>query len=85
MEGGSAGPVRIDGLWTRRVQCYRDVRADRTCWWLDVCPEETTRWEESFFVTQAGTFAAPVVTVESLYAPQYRANAAYGTPLTARP
>ena len=82
---GDGCPVRVDGVWTRRVQCYRDVRADRTCWWLDVCPEETTRWEESFFVTQAGTFAAPVVTVESLYAPQYRANAAYGTPLTARP
>ena len=85
MVGGSAGPVRIDGLWTHRVQCYRDVRVDRTCWWLDVCPEESTKWEESFFVTQAGTFAAPVVTVESLYAPQYRANAAYGAPFTACP
>ena len=50
-----------------------------------MCPEETTKWEESFFVTQAGTFAAPVVTVESLYAPQYRANAAYGAPFTACP
>ena len=82
---GDGSPVRVDGLWTRLVQCYRDVRADRTCWWLDVCPEETTRWEESFFVTQAGTFAAPVVTVESLYAPQYRANAACGAPFTACP
>ena len=82
---GDGSPVRVDGLWTRLVQCYREVRADRTCWWLDVCPEETTRWEESFFVTQAGTFAAPVVTVESLYAPQYRANAGYGVPFTACP
>lgn len=77
--------IRAYESWTRIPWCYRDVRADRTCWWLDVCPEETTKWEESFFVTQAGTFAAPVVTVESLYAPQYRANAAYGAPFTACP
>ena len=31
----------------------------------------------SFFVTQAGTFTAPVITVESLYAPHYRANDAF--------
>ena len=79
---GYFGPVRVDGLWTRLPQCYRDIRADRTCWWLDVCPEESSTWEESFFVTQAGTFTAPVITVESLYAPQYRANAAHGAPLS---
>ena len=79
--GGFSRPVRIDGLWTRLPQCYRDVRADRTCWWLDVFPEESSALEESFFVTQAGTFTAPVVTVESLYAPQYRANGAYRGPL----
>lgn len=66
--------IRIDGTWSRFAQCYRDVRIDRTAWWLDVCPEETTHWEEAFYVTQAGTFTAPVLTVESLYAPQYRAN-----------
>ena len=74
--------IRIDGTWSRFAQCYRDVRVDRTAWWLDVCPEETTYWEESFFVTQAGTFTAPVLTVESLYAPQYRANAGYVSPVT---
>lgn len=78
----SMSPIRIDGLWTRIPQCYRDVRTDRTSWWLDVCPEENTKWEESFFVTQAGTFTAPVITVESLYAPQYRANATYNTPIS---
>ena len=78
----STSTVRVDGLWTRMTQCYRDVRVDRTAWWLDVCPEENTRWEEYLFVTQAGTFTAPVLTVESLYAPQYRANAAYVSPLT---
>lgn len=79
---GSFGPIRVDGLWTRFPQCYRDIRADRTCWWLDVCPEESSTWEETFFVTQAGTFTTPVMTVESLYAPQYRANAAYRAPLS---
>ena len=77
----SSFKVRIDGTWSRFAQCYRDVRVDRTAWWLDVCPEETTHWEESFFVTQAGTFTAPVLTVESLYAPQYRANAAFSGPV----
>jgi hypothetical protein len=84
-----SGPVRnnitlrLDGTWTRLAQCYRDVRIDRTAWWLDVCPEETTHWEEALFVTQAGIFTAPVLTVESLYAPQYRANAGYVSPVTA--
>lgn len=81
---GGFRPVRIDGLWTRLPQIYRDIRADRTLLWLDVCPEESTAWEESFYVTQAGTFTAPVITVESLYAPQYRANGAFRGPLTAQ-
>ena len=76
--------LRIDGLWTRLPQCYRDVRTDRTSWWIDVCPEENSTWEEEFFVTQSGTFTAPVVTVESLYAPQYRANGAFKGTLTAK-
>lgn len=78
----STTSIRVDGLWTRMAQCYRDVRVDRTAWWIDVCPEETTRWEEYLFVTQGGTFTAPVLTVESLYAPQYRANAGYVGPVT---
>ena len=79
---GCFDPIRVDDLWTRLPQCYRDIREDRTCWWLDVCPEESSTWEESFFITQAGTFTAPVITVESLYASQYRANAAYSAPLS---
>lgn len=83
VEGKIMNPILIDGIWTRLPQCYRDIRTDRTCWWLDVCPEETTVWEDAFFVTQAGTFTAPVITVESLYAPQYRANGNYQSHLTA--
>jgi uncharacterized protein YfaS (alpha-2-macroglobulin family) len=33
---------------------------------------------EEFFITQEGSFAAPAVTVESLYAPHYRANDKFG-------
>ena len=78
----SLNPIRVDGVWTRTVECYRDIRIDKTSWWLDVCPEESTAWEESLFVTQSGTFTAPVITVESLYAPSYRANGPFRGPLT---
>ena len=81
---GTFRAYRIDGLWTRLPQCYRDVRTDRTVWWLDVCPEETTVWEESLFVTQSGSFTAPVITVGSIYAPNYYANDAFRGKLNAK-
>ncbi len=56
---------------------YREVRADRTLWWIDVFPEEDTVIEEELFVTQEGSFTAPVAEIESLYAPHYRANDAF--------
>ena len=58
-------------------QGYRNVKADRTEYYFDSFPEENTTLSEEFFVTQAGTFTAPVITVESLYAPHYRANDAF--------
>ena len=58
-------------------QGYRNVKADRTEYYFDSFPEENTTLTEEFFVTQAGSFTAPVLTVESLYAPHYRANDAY--------
>lgn len=57
--------------------CYRIVRASGTEYLMDVLPEENLTYSEEFFVTQAGTFTSPVVTVESLYAPHYRANDGY--------
>ena len=57
-------------------QGYRNVKADRTEYYFDAFPEEYTTLTEEFFVQQAGSFAAPVLTVESLYAPHYRANSA---------
>ena len=70
------------GWWSwRRLtftpQGYRNVKADRTEYYFDSFPEENTTLTEEFFVTQAGTFTAPVLTVESLYAPHYRANDAF--------
>lgn len=65
-------------------QGYRDVRSDCTYYYFDAYPEEKTVISEEFFVTQAGTFSAPVVTIESLYAPHYRANDGYNAPLTVK-
>ena len=73
------GDLRV----SQSLKFYREVREDETRWWLDVCPEETTVWQEALFVTQAGTFSAPVITVESLYAPEYRANSSFQGPLSA--
>ncbi len=53
---------------------YREVKADKTILYFDVLAEENSTFTEEFYVTQAGTFATPVITVESAYAPHYRAN-----------
>ena len=60
---------------------YREVKADRTIYFFDRYPEEKTSLTEEFFVQQAGSFVAPVVTIESCYAPHYRANGAFRRPL----
>jgi hypothetical protein len=74
-------PLSVSNVWAVTPQGYRDVKTDRTEYWFDVYPEEKTTVFEDFYVTQEGTFSAPVVTVESLYAPHYRANAAFVTEL----
>jgi uncharacterized protein YfaS (alpha-2-macroglobulin family) len=53
---------------------YREVKSDRTLYWIDVFPEENSTIEEELFVTQNGVYTCPVAEVESLYAPHYRAN-----------
>ena len=70
-------PLSVDAGWTVTPQGYRNVKTDRTEYWFDVYPEEKTTVTEEFFITQEGAFTAPVVTIESLYAPHYRANAAF--------
>lgn len=63
---------------------YRQVLADRTEYYFDRFSEEDSKISEQFFVNQSGTFTAPVVQIECLYAPEYRANAAYGGKITVR-
>ena len=70
-------PLSVNGIWSVTPQGYRDVKTDRTEYWFDVYPEDKTTVSEEFHVTQDGIFTAPVVTIESLYAPHYRANGAF--------
>ena len=61
-------------VWQFRPQGYRNVKAGVTEYFFDTYPEEKTTLSEEFFVERAGVFQAPVVEIESLYAPHYRAN-----------
>ena len=74
----------IGGGYSVTPQGYRNVKTDCTEYYFDVYPEENTTVTEEFFITQEGSFTAPVVTVESLYAPHYRANDKFGGKLTVR-
>jgi len=67
-------PISVGGWRSFSPQGYRNVRAGETEYFFDSYPEEKTEIRESFHVTQEGAFAAPAVTIESLYAPHYRAN-----------
>ena len=71
--GGWLRPLSY-GLYSIAPYAYREVKSDRTLYWIDVFPEEDSTVEETFFVTQAGCFTTPVAEIESLYAPHYRAN-----------
>ncbi len=64
---------------------YRSVRSDRTEFFFDVFPEEDSQVSEEFFVTQEGQFISPVVEIESLYAPHYRANGAFQEKMNVQP
>lgn len=75
-------PLRSGYYWGFSPQGYRNVKASVTEYFFDVYPEEDTVVSEEMFVTEAGTFRAPLVTIESLYATHYRANDAYKGALT---
>jgi len=77
-------PLRIADWYSFTPQGYRNVKSALTEFYFDSYPEENTVISEEFFVTQTGTFSAPVVTIESLYAPHYRANAPALPPLVSR-
>lgn len=76
--GWRLSPLFVSGAWSVTPQGYRNVRADETEYMFDVYPEDKTVVSEDFFITQEGIFTAPVVTIESLYSPHYRANDAFG-------
>lgn len=69
------------GISGRRLwfapQGYCNVKAASTEYYYDSYPEEETELREEYFVTRSGSFSAPSLTVESLYAPHYRANSDY--------
>ena len=72
-----AGLVPVNQLSGYRWGCYRNVLSDRIELWYEVYPEEKTTVSEEFYVTRAGSFQAPVATIECEYAPHYRANDAW--------
>ena len=78
--GGWFRPLAY-GIYSISSYAYREVKADRTLYWIDVFPEENSKIEETLFVTQEGAFTAPVAEIESLYAPHYRANDSFGAPV----
>jgi hypothetical protein len=78
--GGWFRPLAY-GVYNVSPYAFREVKADRTLYWIDVFPEEDSKIEETLFVTQEGVFAAPVAEIESLYAPHYRANDSYTSPV----
>ena len=77
-------PLSVAGWRAFTPHGYRSVLADRTEYWFDVYPEENTVVTEEFLVTQAGSFQTPAVSIESLYAPHYRANDSGRGPLTSK-
>ena len=72
----------VGGAYSITPQGYRNVKTDRTEYFFDVYPEENTTVTEEFYITQEGVFTAPVVTIESLYAPHYRAHDKFGGTLS---
>ena len=72
-----AGLVPVNQLSGYRWGYYRNVLQDRIECWYEVYPEEKTTVSEEFYVTRAGSFQAPVATIECEYAPHYRANDAW--------
>ena len=53
---------------------YCERLTDRTRYYFQLLAEEDTALKETFFVTQEGTFNSALVTIESLYAEEYRGH-----------
>lgn len=72
---------QLSGIYSWRFSGYRDVQKTQTLYWFESWPEENTVITETFFAVQDGVFKAPTVSIESLYAPHWRAVAGFGGPL----
>lgn len=77
-------PLMVDNWYSVTPHGYRSVLKDRTEFWFDSYPEETTEITEEFYVTQVGTFQMAAMEIESLYAPHYRANGDGHAPVTSK-
>lgn len=81
MYGWGVRPLRVSGWFSFQPHGYRNVRSAVTEYYFDSFPEENTVISEEFYVTHTGSFSAPVIEIESLYAPHYRANSGYFKPI----
>ena len=65
-------PVGEASVYTWQWGCYLENRESMTNFFFYVLPEGTTEISEQFYVTQEGIFSTSLVSVQSLYAPEYR-------------
>ncbi len=84
MYGWGIRPLRVNDWYSFQPHGYRNVKSAVSEYYFDTYPEENTTVTEEFFVTQAGSFSAPVIEIESLYAPHYRANGVFTGTLEVR-
>lgn len=82
-EGGWCSPV-MSGTYRIAPYCYREVKDDRSLYWMDLLPEEDCVLKEILLVTQEGEFVTPVAELECLYAAHYRANGSGGNMFEAK-
>lgn len=74
MYGWAVHPFCLSSWYFFVPHSYRNVKVEKSEYYFDTFPEESTTISEEFFVTQSGAFMAPVVEIECLYSPHYRAN-----------
>ena len=75
LSGWTWGKIVKSGGFVTSSQCYREVKTDRTRYWIDVFAEEkSTVLEEVMYVSRKGIFVCPAAEIECVYAPHYSAN-----------
>ena len=82
MYGWAVHPFCLSSWYFFVPHSYRNVKVEKSEYYFDTFPEESTTISEEFFVTQSGAFMAPVVEIECLYSPHYRANGKFAGRMT---